>query len=640
MYLTPTIHHWACDIEADNLLDKATTIWCATGINVVTKEEFTWLSKEECQEWMEAHPDAILVGHNFLAYDAVMLNRFWQAKITANRIVDTFILSQVYNPTYPAPKGLNPPGTPKDKRKGPHSLEAWGLRLRYPKGGHDDFSHFTPEMLRYCKRDTRLTALLFHRLSERMRMVGFSEQGIELEHQAWNIIQNKQRRNGFPFDYKRAQELYVTLRAREEELKNEIYKLWPPTLQVVGEYKRPFKKNGEPSANYSRHVEQYPRVELRPTDDGYLVYDYVEFNLGSPAQRIEKLLSLGWKPVNKTKKGNPKVDEDELLAFAETVDQPEVKALAKWIVVNSRANMINTWLESYDDKTRAIHGKLFIASTLRYRHSGPNSANIPAVRLKKDDEGVEHIQYGEDGAYTYECRDLWTCGDSSEWSLVGIDGTGIQNRCLIHNLIKTVGEERVAPFKELALEGDIHKHNIEVMNLANKAAAKKAYYTLLMGGGGAKLAMDQAQFGTKLTAKEGTELRDKMIASIPGFGELIKELERELERTGRITLCDGTPILVPSPHMVIPYLLQGDESRLMKRAMVYVDEEVRRAKIVQHVLKVADIHDEHQYRVRNEYVEDFVSIAMPCFRRSGESFKYLLPIDGDYKIGKTWSQTH
>jgi DNA polymerase-1 len=621
MYLTLSSSHWACDIEADGYLDEATRIWCVCVINVVTKEKKEFTDAESFRNWYRE--DFTLVGHNFIAYDLVMLNRFWAAKIGVSRVVDTFVLSQLYNPTY----------------SGGHSLEAWGQRLRYPKSEHNDFSRLSPDMLKYCMRDTVLTALLFRRLSERMLQVGFTETGCELEHKAWNIIQNKQRRNGFPLDKERATGLYAFLRKREEELKNEIYGLWPPRLQVVGEYAKAFKKDGTPTTTYARHLEQYPEVRLLG-GGGYECLDFVSFNLGSPKQRIEKLLELGWQPVNKTPKGNPKVDEDSLLEYAESSGQKEVVALAKWIVTNSRANMIRTWLDAVNEKTGAIHGKLFLASTLRYRHNSPNSANIPAVRLKKDAEGVEQILYGEEGAFAYESRDLWTCGDPAEWSLVGIDGTGIQNRCLIHGLIGVVGEQAVAEFKELSLHGDIHKRNIDVLGLANKAAAKKFYYTLMMGGQGARLAADQAQFGTKMTAAEGKVLRDKMIASMPGFHELIDKLEKEYEQTGRIVLCDGTPILVPSPHMVIPYLLQGDESRLMKKAMILVDEECRKNKISQHVLKVADIHDEWQFRVRNEYVEQFVTLALPCFNRAGEFFNYRIPIDGDYKVGKTWAETH
>lgn len=627
MYLTPSDKHWSVDLEADNLLDKATTIWCVCAINCVTKVKKAFVSQTQFNDWQKDNPDAIYVGHNFISYDAPMLNRFWGANIPIRRIIDTYVLSQLYSPSLP----------------GGHSLRTWGERLRYPKTDFDDFSAYSEKMAKYCMNDTILTAFLFRKLTERMRMVGFSEQGAEIEHLAWSIVQNKQKRNGFPFDKQRAEELYATLRHREEELKNEIYELWPPQLVVVGTYRNPYKKNGDRSANYIRHCEQFPRVDV--SDEAYYCYDYVAFNLGSPSQRIEKLLELGWKPVNFTKKtktggGNPKVDEDELLSFAELSGKKEVAALAKWIVTNSRANMVRTWLDAYNETTGAIHGSLFIASTLRYRHSSPNSANIPAVRLKKDDDGNDTIQYAEAGAWTHEARDLWTCGDSRRYDLVGIDGTGIQNRCLIHHLIKTVGEDAVREFKELALAGDVHKRNIEVLGLANKAAAKKFYYTLMMGGGGARLAADQAQFGTKLTPKEGDYLKDKMIATIPGFGLLIKDLQDALEKTGRIRLCDDTPIVVSSPHMVIPYLLQGDESRLMKKAMILVDEEVRKRKLSKYVYKVADIHDEWQYRTAVEVTKEFIDFALPCFPLAGISFNYNIVIEGDSKIGKTWAQTH
>lgn len=641
VYLTPTENHWACDIEADGLLEEATCVHCATLINCVTKEEKEFTDAESFLEWYRPLADtAILVGHNFIAYDAEMLQRHWQAEIPTSRIVDTYVLSQMYNPNLPKPKGC---------KKGGHSLEAWGLRLKYPKGEFDDFATFSPRMLTYCRRDARLTALLFRRLSERMRSVGFSERGCELEHHAWAVIHNQQRRNGFPFDYQRAQGLYVTLRAREEELKNEIEKLWPPTVQVVGRYITGRKCDGSPNLQFLRHQEQYLRVEWEEPvwndkkeryDHGYRVYDYVAFNLGSPTQRVEKLLELGWEPTSHTPTGQPRVDEDSLLDYAEKSGQQEVKALAKWIVVNSRANMVNTWLESYNHETGAIHGQLFLAATLRYKHSSPNSANIPAVRMKKDEDGEEHIQYEEDGAWSYECRDLFTSGSDPDFLLVGIDGTGIQNRCLINGLIKTVGEEAVAEFKELALRGDIHKHNIDVLGLANKAAAKKFYYTLMMGGGGARLAADQVQFGTKMTDKEGAAKKAALVKSIPGFGDLIEVLQSELRRTGRIKLCDDTPILVPSDHMVIPYLLQGDESRLMKQAMIFVHEEIHRNGWQEDVFKVADIHDEWQYRVRKHVVDAFITAALPCFEKAGESFGYRIPISGDAKVGRTWAETH
>jgi DNA polymerase I-like protein with 3'-5' exonuclease and polymerase domains len=464
-----------------------------------------------------------------------------------------------------------------------------------------------------------------------MEQYNFSEQGVELEHLAWNIIQNKQRRHGFPFNKQKAEVLYAELRQREDGLRQEIHSLWPPELCPVGEFQRAFKNDGQPTSFYQRHLEQYPKLELLE-GGGYRAYDYVEFNIGSPKQRISKLLELGWTPVQKTPNGNPKIDEDSLLAFAETSGIKEVQAIAKWLVVNSRANMVRTWLNAYNEETGAIHGKLFIASTLRYRHSSPNSANVPAVKSEKVD-GKEIVLKGEKGTWAYECRDLFDCGDPKRYSLVGVDAKGIQIRVLLNY---AYSKEAV----DLYLEGDPHVNNAALLGLANKPAAKKFFYTLIMGGQGARLATDQLQFGTKLTPAQGSAMRDQMIATIPGFADLITNLQRELERTGRIKLCDGTPILVPSPHMVIPYLLQGDESRIMKQAMIYADQEIRRARLDKYVFKVADIHDEWQHKVLNEAIEEYKYLTLPCFPRAGEKFNYRVPIEGDAKEGLTWAETH
>lgn len=635
-YLTPTKDHWACDIEADGLLDTVSRIWCVCLINIETKEKRDFTDAASFKEWLESNPSYLLVGHNFIAYDLVVLNRLWGTRIPVSRVVDTFVLSQLYNPNMSRPHGLA-------KSKGAHSLEAWGLRLRYLKNDHSDFSQYSPAMLKYCRRDAVLTAYLFRKLSNRMREAGFTEKGAEIEHLAWNIIQNKQRKHGFPLDKQRAEELYARLRGRCEELSKEIYKLWPPELKVVKNFKNARKKDGGFSANFLRHRAQYHTVDIH-LDNTYDALDWVSFNLGSPDQRVAKLLELGWEPTQFTPitakggGGNPKVDEDSLMAFAESSGNPEVLALAKWVVINSRANMIRNWLNSYNEETGAVHGKLFIASTLRYRHRDPNSANIPAVRLKKDENGDEHIQYGEDGFYTYESRDLWTAGSDPDYVLVGVDGTGIQNRCLVHALVNLVGEEKVRPFKELSLSGDIHKHNINVLGLANKAAAKKFYYTFIMGGGGELLAKDQAQFGTKMTAAEGTAKKKMLIKSIPGFNELLRKLENELKQSGRIRLCDGTPVLVPSVHRAISYLLQGDESRLMKQAMIYLETDIRKAKL--DASKVADIHDEWQYRVHRKDVQEFIRLALAVFPRAGRTFDYKIEINGDVKVGNTWAETH
>jgi DNA polymerase I-like protein with 3'-5' exonuclease and polymerase domains len=76
----------------------------------------------------------------------------------------------------------------------------------------------------------------------------------------------------------------------------------------------------------------------------------------------------------------------------------------------------------------------------------------------------------------------------------------------------------------------------------------------------------------------------------------------------------------------------------MKQAAVYIKQMCVRDGI--DAVKVCDVHDEHQYDVKNEHVEKFCKILPLAFRKAGERFNYRLPIDCDVKVGKTWSETH
>src|SRR5690606_3265930 len=127
------------------------------------------------------------------------------------------------------------------------------------------------------------------------------------------------------------------------------------------------RKDGQPTAIYERDCERY-EIELYDEGRRYRAYEYVEFNLGSPIQRTEKLVALGWKNWSDevTKTGKPKPFEKGKLApslelLLETNPIEEIKLIAKWMTINGRANMINTWIEAYNEETGKIHGQLFVA---------------------------------------------------------------------------------------------------------------------------------------------------------------------------------------------------------------------------------------------------------------------------------------
>ena len=613
MYLQIKNNYWACDIEGDNL--PSTVIWCLTAVNIKTGEEVALTDGVAIKEWVDARvaEKCKLIFHNGIGYDAPTLNRLLGTRLTVAHLIDTMIMSMLYSPSL----------------DGGHSLAAWGTRLRYPKGDFNDFSRLTQEMVDYCLQDSRLCRRIFVELVRRMVRQGFSEEGISLEHRSWQLI-DKQKKNGFAFDITRAHALYAKLRGIETDIAEKVHEIWPPLLQITGTYRRPYKKDGSFSATYLRHLETYEKVELREDAGEYDCFEYVSFNIGSPAQRIEKLLELGWTPLpnERTPTGLPKPTNKgklvpSLAAFVETNEHPGPRLIAKWMDINSRANSINTWIEAYNEDTGCIHGSLWLANTLRYRHSNPNTANIPAVRIGGDGEPV----MGLEGSFTYESRDLWTCRDRNTRRLVGTDAKGIQLRVLAHYLNNP-------DFSAAVLEGDPHSYNQQIGGFETRAIAKTFIYAFLLGAGDEKVG--EIIGGSP---REGKAIKQRFIGNFPGLQELLETLGQQVERRGRIILCDNTPIIVTQPHTRLGYLLQGDESRIMKKAAILTAREIQRRNL--DVLKVGDIHDEWQNDALATHVEEFTDEVCPAaFRASGVFFNYRVPIDCDSKVGLTWAETH
>ena len=447
MYLN---HHdlskyWVCDIEADSL--TPTRIWVVVCENAATGEVLTFLDREQFNRFAAANRDSYFVGHNFLSFDVPNLNRLWGCDIPFDRVVDTLVLSYMYDP----------------RMQGGHSLEAWGERMKFPKLAHEDWSQYSPEMLERCKQDVRLTKRVFLALTQRMSKRGFSEKSCKIEHDI-RVVVDKQERNGFYFDIAGAEQLLERVQSEKDGLAGPIQTLFPPVLQSGGVYNYRCKADGTPYASFDRHLASYPKLVLAPDSLTYEVFDWQEFNIGSPQQRLSKLLSIGFKPTKKTKNGNPSVDEDSLVEFANSKKGvPEAQAIADWLVLSGRASMLQTWLNAVDREDSRMRGRVLTcgAITRRMTHFSPNTANIPKAKPK--------VKYGK------ECRELWTVADRVTRRLVGYDAKGLEMRMFGHYLRDPVAAE-------LYIHGDPHAVNTANLGLAPEERdliVKNVFYAFL-----------------------------------------------------------------------------------------------------------------------------------------------------------------
>ena len=603
---------WVLDIEADGLWEGATKIHMACVMRLDGKVNSVFFEPETFLNWLAFEGNPRFIAHNGISYDIPMLNKFWGSDLNPWECIDTMMLSQMYNPTL----------------EGGHSLASWGHRLKCHKGDFDGpWDVMTSEMLEYCKQDVLLCRKLYVQLSRRMRAQEYTDLGIEIEHRMWHIM-TLQRLNGCHFAVQNCRQLHAQLTDVVNAIEEKKDEYWPPEFLVVATYKKPYKADGSPTANFDRHSREFPRVEVHPDGSRYRCYDWVPFNLGSSDQRVKKLLELGWKPREFTDGGNPQPTKKGKLnpSLQEFVDKSgltQVNLLAAYLNAEGRRTALNTWMEAYNDNTGAIHGSVWLANTLRYRHRDPNTANIPAVRLDRQDLPI----LGEEGGWTYEARSCWTTRDREHRRFVGVDASGIQIRELAHYTNNKALIDAI-------LSGDVHEANKENWHLDDRRLAKTILYSTLMGAGD-KLVASQAD----VSLKEAKGLKKAFFAGVPEFQPLVKCLKDDVAKTGRIKLCDGTPIRVTKPHTVIPFLLQGDESRIMKvAAWIIYTECIRRGL---DVLKVLDVHDEHQYDVALGDVEELTTDIFPAaFAQAGELFKYLLPIACDSHVGLTWAETH
>jgi DNA polymerase I-like protein with 3'-5' exonuclease and polymerase domains len=529
----------------------------------------------------------MLIGHNIMAFDLPALRKLINFH-AIKPVYDTLVLSRLKHPDLRNDDfGTLNSGFPKDL-VGSHSLKAWGHRLGIFKGESPDFTEFNEEMLEYCKQDVRVTVALYRHLE----VDKIDPEAIDVEHQFAHIIRN-QERAGFRFDVQAAEKLHSALIKEKLEIEAQMRQVFPDKVIT-----RVSEKTGK---------ELKPKIE--------------EFNPGSRQQIAERLIEkYGWQPTEMTPDGRPRVDESVL----EALEYPEAKFLVKYLTCTKRLGQLadgdNAWLKLCVNGK--IHGRVNTngAVTGRCTHSSPNMAQIPT-----------------DPAY----RSLFIPLDGMV--LVGVDASGLELRCLAHFL----GRYDAGTYARKIVSCDIHWENAKAFGLApqqeqdksnpsHKTArnqAKGGIYALIYGAADAKLGF---VLGGDL--KKGKKSRANFLTAVPAFQKLKEDVESAVARNGRLKGIDGRDLPIRSPHAALNTLLQSAGAVVMKKACIIAHAEYAVRNIP--VMQVAAVHDEYQLMTFPKFADEVGSIMVESIRKAGSHFKFRCPLDGEYRIGKNWAETH
>ena len=468
--------------------------------------------------------------------------------------------------------------------EGGHSLKNWGTKLGHNKIHFEQFDFFTEEMLTYCRNDVELTERLYKFLSTKTKDFG---QSIELEHKVAEIIQ-RQHDKGFKINVIDAYELQCKFQEDMNDLTTKVRQTFPP-LKIETEF---IPKSNNKARGYVKGV---PFTKVK----------YKEFNLGSRQQIAERLVMLGWKPKKKTDKGHIIVDEKVL---SEIHNIPEAKLINRYLMLQKRIAQVNSWIEAIKEDGR-VHGKVITNGTItgRMSHQSPNMAQIPAV----------YSPYGK------ECRALWTVNKG--YKLVGVDASGLELRMLAHYM----NDER---YTHEVVNGDIHTANQTAAGLESRDKAKTFIYAFIYGAGSKKI-------GSIIggSERDGERAKEKFLRATPSLRSLREKVERVAQRRW-VRGLDQRKIIIRYPHAALNTLLQGAGAIVMKYALTLLEEYVIRKQIK--AFPVVNVHDEFQYEVEESRAEEFGRLAVQSIIDAGKQLNVRCPLNGEYKIGNNWSETH
>ena len=581
------------DIEADGL--DPTQVWCVCAKYLGTDAVSSFTDAATFKAFIKDADE--MIGHNILGYDVPVLERLWDIDFSDKTLTDTLVLSRLSEPS----------------KKGGHSLKKWGEFLEFPKGDYDDWSRLTPEMIEYCKQDVMVTESVYGTVL--IDLKGFSDECIALEHTVFGIV-NQQQINGWLINEQEATLLHTELCERKQGLVDKVLETFKPlpTFVKLTQLKNPMLKDGRPSKAYARQMARGAHFNDKRE---WGCIEHPEFNLASRPQIVRYLQHFGWTPTEFTDKGNAIVDESVLKGID---DIPECVMIAEYFLISKREAMLRNILGKIGDDTR-VHGYINTngAVTGRMTHSDPNMAQIPAA--KKDKEG--NLLWGIEGGYGADFRNVFQA--KKGYVIVGCDASGLELRMLAHYM----NDEG---YTNEILHGDIHTANQMAAGLQSRNQAKTFIYAFLYGAGDAKV-------GSIIGggARDGKRLKTKFLNNTPPLRDLRERVGKASKR-GYVKGLDGRKIWIRSEHAALNSLLQGAGAIVMKKALTILEVSATMAGLDYNF--VGNIHDEYQTEVLSTDATAFGILAVEAIREAGQAFEMRCPLDGEYKVGLTWAETH
>ena len=412
-------------------------------------------------------------------------------------------------------------------------------------------------------------------------------ESVTLEHQIAELMA-EQKRIGWPFDVRKAQELENQLLTELEKLKKQAENICHFVPHNLFTPKRDNKKQG-----YFAGCEMQRLKDFNPSSREHIAWWFTTFQ--------------GWKPTKLTPTGKAVIDETVL----KEIGTEEALVFLNILVIQKKLGMLsqgtNAWLKLVKDGR--LHHSCFIgAVTHRMAHSHPNLAQVSSDK---------------------DCRELFIT--QPDWKLVDSDLAGIELRLFAHYLHRYDGGR----YAKILLEQDIHQVNADKIGISRRQV-KTITYCFLYGGGNQKLGLSyDNMLSPEAAKKKGAEIRRAYLDAVEGLEDLVNATRRVAEG-GSIRAIDKRQIIVDKEHKALNCLLQGSAAVIAKRWLLLTHQNLGH---LTHE-RYAFVHDEQVLGAPAANAEEVANVCKLSALLAGEYYNIRLPIEADAHIGDNWHEVH
>ena len=230
------------------------------------------------------------------------------------------------------------------------------------------------------------------------------------------------------------------------------------------------------------------------------------------------------------------------------------------------------------------------------------------------------------------------------WDLVGCDAAGLELRMMAHYLYKW----DKGAYTRIILNDDIHIYNQTAMGLNDRTTAKTAIYAMIYGAGNEKLGktvmddLEQPTTDSHQLMKLGRKIRNRVKDEIIGYYELLDLITETIQTRKYLIGIDGRPLLPRHNYSALNLLFQSAGASVMKKALnnFMVSMVKKGYPHGENWALCANIHDEAQIECAPNLSKIVGDTFVQSIEKVTKDFNLKCPMTGEYKIGKSWKETH